>query len=148
MGQYAPKGGKVSFGRLVKMIGGRLDDEMQSELKPLGLDLKQFGILMTLLGEDGITQVEIGKRIQLKGFNTTRTLDKLENSGLIKRQQHPSSRRSHQIYLTKSGKSTGAVLPAIVQRVNRKYLAVLSEEERDSLNMLLGKVIKGYQQAP
>ena len=54
-----------SCGWYLKMLGTLMDERLNENLKPLGLTLSQFAIIMVLLEEDGLTQVEIGRRVLL-----------------------------------------------------------------------------------
>ncbi len=123
------------------MISARLDSLVKQELKRLGLDLKQFGVLMALLEEEGLTQTEIGKKIILPGYATTRTIDALEKKQLIERRTDERSRRSYRIYLTDKGHTTGPELFIIINKVNEDLLSVLPATERKQLTTILQKIL-------
>ena len=126
-----------SVGWMLKMISTSLDEQMYNELKPHGLNLSQFGIMMTLLENDGLTQSEIGKQIVMPGYNTTRNIDALEEAGLVARHRHETSRRSHIVRLTARGRALGPALFAIVRDVNTRLLSGLSAQQTSSLKKLL-----------
>lgn len=130
----------TSFGRLVNLIANQLSTEMNNRLAEHGLTIKLFGVLMILLDEDGITQIEISNRVGIQGYATSRTLDKLEELGFVKRHSDPNSRRSFLIQLTDEGRSTGKKLPGLIAAVNQNILAPLSTEEQQSLIASLQKV--------
>lgn len=134
---------RSSVGWGLKMLSASLDNEMNSKLKPLGLNLAQFAILMTLLESGGLTQVELGKRISLPGYATTRNLDVLEKSRLIKRQPHETSRRSLRVHVTDEGRAVGHKLFPIVREVNDELLSTLSNNEIVQFEMLLTKLLQG-----
>jgi DNA-binding MarR family transcriptional regulator len=85
---------------MLKRLSIALDAEMSNELKRLELSLGQFAVLMTLSEAEGLTQTEIGKKIAMPGYATTRTLDALEEKRYVERRTDERSRRSHRIYLT------------------------------------------------
>lgn len=128
-----------SFGWLIRKISAGMDRDMTAALKPHGLNLGQFAILMTLLEKDEITQSDIGKKISMPGYATTRNIDVLENHGLLERQKHEASRRSFSIRLTEKGKSIAPVLFSIVKNINEGALASLDENETQVLKQLLSK---------
>lgn len=130
-----------SVGWMMKMISNRLGSLIEQELKRLGLDLKQFGVLMALLEEEGLTQTEIGKKITLPGYATTRTIDALEKKQLIERRTDERSRRSYRIYLTDKGHATGPELFIIINKVNEDLLSVISATERKQLTTILQKIL-------
>jgi DNA-binding MarR family transcriptional regulator len=112
------------------MLSTWMDNQMNERLKPLGLSLKQFGIIMTLLEQEGLTQVEIGQRVMLPGYTTTRNLDKLESLGYVKRKSHETSRRSHRIWLTDAGRALAPDLYEASKSVNERFLSPLEAEQK------------------
>ena len=138
---------KSSAGWIIKNLSVVLDTEMNRQLKPLGIKLPQFAILMTLFESDGLTQVEIGKQIAMPGYGTTRNLDILETAGLTKRQPHETSRRSLRVYLTKKGKTLAPELFQIVNNVNRLLLSTLTTTETKQFEKILNKLLKEHRLA-
>ena len=130
-----------SFGWMLKTLCTRFDNRMIKELKKHDLNLGQFAIIMTLSEGDGITQTEIGKRISMPGYATTRNIDVLENKALLERQKDESSRRSFSIQLTEKGKALGPSLFSIVKEINESALAPLTEQEEQQLKVLLQKML-------
>lgn len=130
-----------SVGWMLKAISTQLDNEMKQRLKPLGLNLGQFAILMTLLEGDGLTQSDIGKKISMPGYATTRNIDVLEENGLLKREKHPTSRRSLSIFLTDKGNALTPKLFSIVRTVNEGAFFQLDEKEISQLKSLLSKML-------
>ena len=114
---------------------------MDNELRSIGLNKRIFATLMMLSEQEGVNQTELGNAIGIPGYATTRTLDTLEEMGLVKRCPDPNSRRAHRIYLTNQGKAIVKKLPPLVQRVNSDFLAALEEEERLQLIETLKKVM-------
>lgn len=130
-----------SFGFLIQTIARRLDAEMKKELAEIDLDLKLFANLMVLAEQDGINQSEIGKRLNFPEYYTSRAVDALVQAGYVERQPDPHSRRTNRIFLTEEGRTKANLLPAIVQRVNDKFLANLDDEERETVMGLLRKMM-------
>lgn len=132
-----------SVGWMIKSLAGGLDKEMSEALKHHKLNLGQFAILMTLLEGDGITQSEIGKRISMPGYATTRNIDELEKNGFLERQINKASRRSFCIRLTNEGRALAPALFSIVKKINKKALSPLEENEVEMLKTLLKKMLSG-----
>jgi DNA-binding MarR family transcriptional regulator len=128
---------KSSIGWLVKSLGAWLDSQMDIRLAPLGLSKGQFAIIMTLLENEGVTQAEIGRKILMPGYATTRNIDKLELNELLERQHHKSSRRAHSIYLTAKGRKLAPALFAIVKDVNGVFLESIDDKDKKELNEIL-----------
>lgn len=131
-----------SMGWMLKALSTDLDKQIITALKPYGLNLGQFAILMTLFEGDGIIQSDIGKKISMPGYATTRNIDALEQSGLLERLNDELSRRSYRIHLTEKGRSLAPDLFKIVKNINAEAMAVLTEDESVLLKQLLSKLLK------
>lgn len=123
------------------MLSRKIDTMMDDELRSIGLNKGIFATLMMLSEQEGVNQTELGNAIGIPGYATTRTLDTLEEMGLVKRCPDPTSRRAHRIYLTKEGRSSVKKLPPLVRRVNSHFLSALEEKERRQLIETLKKVL-------
>ncbi len=119
-----------SCGWYLGILGTWMDNQMSEKLEPLGLTLSQFTIVMTLLEQEGLTQVEIGQRVMLPGYATTRNIDKLESLGYVKRHKHESSRRSYRIRLTEAGRVLAPDLYRATKSVNERFLSPLEDEQK------------------
>lgn len=127
-----------SLGWYLKVLGTHVNLKMEESLESLGLTLIQFAIIMTLLEEDGLTQVDIGEKIILPPYATSRNIDKLESCGYVQRCSHSSSRRSYRVLLTDQGRALQADLYAATNKTNDQFLTALTEKQRDELFRLLG----------
>lgn len=136
-----------SFGWLVKMLALKIDAVMDAELRAIGLNKRLFGTLMMLSEQEGVNQTELGNAIGIPGYATTRTLDTLEEMGLVKRCPDPNSRRTHRIFLTDEGRASAEKLPPLVRHVNSKFLAALGTEERRHLIEIMKKVLQSHDTA-
>ena len=131
-----------SAGWMLKVINSWIDREHGRQMKAVGLSRAQFPIMMVLLEEEGLTQVEIGERIPIPGYATSRNLDQLENKNLVKRQPHETSRRSHRVYLTPEGKRLASTLPSVAKNISEQLVAPLRDDERELLLELLEQVVR------
>lgn len=130
-----------SLGWMVKSLSIKLDIEMKKGLEPHGLNLGQFAIMMTLLEKDNVTQTEIGKKVSMPGYATTRNIDVLEKNGLLERHESTISRRSFCIRLTVKGKALAPILFSIVGNVNKNTFSILDENEEKQFKLLLTKIL-------
>lgn len=135
-----PRPRENSFGWLVNAMARRLDAALREELAALGLDLATFATLMTLYDGEGLAQTELAAAVGVASYATTRTLDRLEKDGLVERRPHPTSRRTHQVFLTEAGRSLKPDLAGIVAKVNRQALSSLGAGERKTLVASLQRV--------
>ena len=70
------------------------------------LSPSQFNVLNVLSGKsDGLSQVELGRRLLMHRSNVTGLVDRLEARGMVKRQDNPNDRRAYNVVLTSSGEN-------------------------------------------
>ncbi|MGD8912629.1 MAG: MarR family transcriptional regulator [Candidatus Thiodiazotropha sp.] len=135
-----------SLGWMLKSLSACMDKKVQHDLSKHNLTQAQFGIMMTLLEEDGISQSEIGSRITMPGYATTRNLDSLEDMKLLERRQDPTSRRSYCIYLTDKGRAVAPELYKIVKGVNKELVMPFSKTEVEQFTVLLKKLLASWNE--
>ena len=126
----------------IKAIGSWLDQQLKIGLEPLGLSSGQFAILMALFEEDGLTQVELGNRIYMPGYATSRNMDELEDRGLAIRRPHESSRRSYRVFTTPAGRDLAEPLTDIILSMRASMHESCNAEEMQTLNHLLNKMVR------
>ncbi|NOH60812.1 MarR family transcriptional regulator [Vibrio sp. RE88] len=130
-----------SFGWLINVVANDAAKTFDTELKKHGLTIALWPTLMCLWEEEGVTQRDIAQKSKVENSTTTRTLDKLENLGLVERQPDPNSRRAFRIYLTDEGRALKETLVPIPMAINQKLLSSLESEERDEIIRLLQKMV-------
>ncbi|KJY70214.1 MarR family transcriptional regulator [Vibrio coralliilyticus] len=130
-----------SFGWLINVVANDAAKTFDTELKKHGLTIALWPTLMCLWEEEGVTQRDIAQKSKVENSTTTRTLDKLENLGLVERQPDPNSRRAFRIYLTDEGRALKETLVPIPMAINQKLLSSLEPEERDEIIRLLQKMV-------
>ncbi|MFN3015966.1 MarR family winged helix-turn-helix transcriptional regulator [Vibrio coralliilyticus] len=130
-----------SFGWLIHVVANDAAKTFDTELKKHGLTLALWPTLMCLWEEEGLTQRDIAQKSKVENSTTTRTLDKLENLGLVERQPDPNSRRAFRIYLTDEGRALKETLVPIPMAINQKLLSSLEPEERGEIIRLLQKMV-------
>lgn len=83
-----------------------IEKEIESSLKPFNLSISKFNILMIIKhqgGENGLSQIDIGKRLIVTASNMTKMLDKLYSDGFIERVPQTKDRRVNLIKITPKG---------------------------------------------
>jgi len=101
---------------------------------------QQFGLMRFLWEEDGITQVELSSRSQIDRTTIGGLIDRLEQSGLLKRHPHPEDRRAYRISLTDRGKKLEQELTPLADDLHRTILAPLTPVEVETLIAILQKL--------
>ena len=130
-----------SYGWAIQKIAARLNRDMSSRLAGLDLTLDHFAVMMVVLESSGLAQTEIGERIGVPAYGISRAIDKLEADGLLIRQPHPTSRRTHTIHATDKGIEFGPRLFEIIQNVNDTLIEPLDPPEKVLLKAILRKLL-------
>jgi|AGTN01.1.fsa_nt_gi Transcriptional regulators len=98
-------------------------------------------VLIRLWQNDGLPVTEIGQYLEQVGGSLTGVLERMEERGLIRREQDQKDRRSFRVWLTEEGESLIDVIPPIVNEVNKFACAGLSSDDilfvKKSLNSIL-----------
>ncbi len=95
---------EMSFGYLFKQAHRAFTRTLAKRLKPHGITLAQWYFLRELWQEDGITQRELSRRMDVSEPTTTVAVDLMEKVGLVERQRDPAQRNSINLCLTRKGK--------------------------------------------
>lgn len=122
------------------------ENKIRQSLKPrfleLGLTLGQGQprILKNLLEHGKMTQKELADACCLDVTTMSRTLDRLEEMGLLIRQINPACRRSWLISLTEEGKEKALKVCSYFQQTDDKIHQGFSEEDIETLLTMLKKI--------
>ncbi|MCK9376639.1 MAG: MarR family transcriptional regulator [Syntrophobacterales bacterium] len=113
---------------------------LQRVLKEQGFDItpEQYGILVLLREEEGLSQKEIGDVLFKDKPNISRMLDALERKRLILRRS--TDRRSFAIFLTAEGKKLAEEVLPIKLRLEQKALNGLLAREIETLEGIINKI--------
>ena len=95
------------------------------------------------LREHGImNQKELADACLMDVTTMSRTLDRMEKDGLLKRENNPASRRSWNVSLTDYGAQKADEVIRIFNRIDNVIYNGFSEEEVQTLSVMAGKVEK------
>jgi len=133
-----------SRGWMIQVLSARLDKAMEKRLQAVNLNIRQFGIMMTILEKGGQTQNQIGEKFSMPAHAVSRALDRLEVLGYVERKSHKTSRRALSIFATQEGEELAPRLFAIVKDVNRDLLKSLSDDENEVFGTLLKKILQDF----
>lgn len=61
---------------------------LNRRLTAVGLSVGQWPVLLALLEEDGLTQSELSRRLDIEQPTTANTLQRMQRDGLIHREPH------------------------------------------------------------
>ncbi|MBL8838380.1 MAG: MarR family transcriptional regulator [Alphaproteobacteria bacterium] len=134
-----------SLGYMVNHAARLFARALQREIAPLGLVPGQFPALLMLWEQDGLTQGEIARRVEVEQPTMANTLARMERDGLIVRTPDPADARRAIVRLTARGRALEAPAAAAGRRVNARAAAGLAAAERETLLRLLGAAIAALE---
>ena len=113
----------------VKRVGGRRFDKLLAESGVDAFNGAQGRILYVLWQQDDVPISTLSAQTGLANTTLTSMLDRMEQSGLVKRAPSPQDRRKVHILLTEKAKALQGDYERISQEMNRLYYIGFSEEE-------------------
>nr|WP_247664772.1 MarR family transcriptional regulator [Pseudoalteromonas sp. MMG010] len=118
-------------------------DVITTAVEPLGLTQSRWTALLhiSMVGE-GLTQLALANSLGIEMPSLTRTLKQLEHAKLITRQVASNDKRSKQIYFTKQGRSTLALLDEKVAALKSQLYSGLSHKQLDAMAYALINIEK------
>src|SRR5689334_22446559 len=96
----------VSTAYLLSLLGRSQAAGLAERLAPLGLRPRHFALLNVVALDEGRSQQELGERLALEPSGVVRTIDELEEQGLLQRQRDSTDRRRYAVHLTPTGRET------------------------------------------
>lgn len=132
-----------NLGFVVNKVGEKINAQIGSVMTPLGLSIRQYGLLLLLQDEGPQAQIVISQRVGLDRTSVMRTVDMLESRGLVRRDPDPTDRRKHSVALTDAGAELLSQTLTGVRQAEREVTGVLSEQEQELLLALLGRMLGG-----
>jgi len=110
--------------------------------------LAQAGILFLLREKDGRYMSEMGQVIGVDNSAMTRLVDRLEKSGLVKRQIDPENRRAISVLLTEVGREEASGALKIIKSINEEIKKGYSPAEVDAFKKILGGILQKFKAPP
>lgn len=124
----------------VALLYNIINNEISTHLGQFDLTSAKFNVLMVIKhqgGKQGVSQVEISKRLVVTASNMTRLIDKLEKERLIERFAQEGDRRVNIIRITEKGSTLlDKAWPGYVERL-KKLMSDLKEEDQKALSNLI-----------
>lgn len=130
------------------LIYNVITDQMTTYLDEYNLTPGKFNILMAVKhqgGKEGISQVDVSKRLIVTPSNMTKLIDKLEKDAFVTRSSLDGDRRVNILQITSKGsKLLDSVWKGYEDRL-QKLLSPLSASEQKVLASLLGKWLENIR---
>ena len=121
-----------------------LQERIDADLRPFGLDRAEYEILVVLSETDGqrLRMAELADAVHQSRSRLTHTISRMEKAGLVKRTDCPTDRRGVWAELTAEGfELIRQAAPTHVETVRRNFVEVMSEEDYAAVGRVFIAVI-------
>lgn len=114
--------------------------QADSALDRLGLSMKGYAALATLMSVGPVSQQNLSRRIGMDPATMVDVIDSLEQRGHIERRRNPDDRRSYALVVTSKGKQLYRRAEHAIAEAEAGTLKGMRPAERAALMLLLGKI--------
>ena len=128
-------------GFLVIMAHYRARDRANAVVRPLGIEIRHYGLLVTLDQLGPSSQQALAEGMRNSATMITQVVDELERKGLVERRRNPADRRSYTITMTPEGKRVLAGAREKLAAASAEIAAPIGEAGDRELRALLRKLL-------
>lgn len=123
----------MGFSLTISEIARLLQRAAQPELKSRRLTVTQTRAFVYIARNEGCRQVDLAALLHLKPASLGNLIDRLEQSGLVRREVAHPDRRAVRLFLGQYAQSELEILAAISERQRQKALRGLTAQQSDAL---------------
>lgn len=131
--------------KITKNINFIMFKKNYSHIKKTGLYPGQPELLKILIDNEGISIRKLARITKKEPATITKSIQRLEASGYIKKISDPNDKRIIKIYVTDLGKKISKEINDILTNELKLYKNILSKEEIDTLYNILHKIEIGLE---
>jgi MarR family transcriptional regulator, organic hydroperoxide resistance regulator len=136
-----PSSLQESIGWLLNNAARLSSRRLSMKLAPYNVTPPQWGVLVALWEQDGLSLSELAHRSFFDGPTMTGIVDRLEKAGFVERRRDSADRRVISVYLTDQGRDLRDVLPGLSDEANHEAIAGLSAEDVRALTTMLKTIV-------
>ena len=130
-----------SLGYQIGLLGRLYDRRLQEMLKDFGVAPGQFAPLVMLFEQDGLTQAELCRRINVEQPTMANTLQRMERDGLIRRKNDPADKRRSLVHLSPRAREMQAKVMESARAVSNQTVKGLSAGDQDDMFRLIARMV-------
>jgi DNA-binding MarR family transcriptional regulator len=126
-----------ALGLLMRRAHDRAASALVEALRPLGLELRHFAVLIALNADGPMSQSALVNAVGSDKASMVRVVDDLERAGLVVRRPFPGDRRVHAVEMTPGGLEAFDTAHVNARAIADRLVAHLHPGEADQLLDLL-----------
>jgi MarR family transcriptional regulator for hemolysin len=128
------------LGRELAVTGRQVRDRFDACLGQHGASLATWVVLRCAEREDGLSQRELARRVNIEGPTLVRQLDRMEHDGLVERCRDAVDRRVVRVCLTPTGRQRHAELVSVAATLDAQLRTLLTDDEIETLRRVLPRI--------
>jgi MarR family transcriptional regulator, transcriptional regulator for hemolysin len=132
------------FDEIVRALSRRVD----ARLEAYDLSRAQWRLLAYILRNQGMTQSEIARVLELERASVGQTIDIMERKQLLARTPSQTDRRVWRIEATQKAHDLLPELRPMIDRLHEQMFAGFSESEIDQLGDLIDRIVNNIDEIP
>jgi DNA-binding MarR family transcriptional regulator len=140
---------KVELQRAIRHLISQTSDlkhrRVRALLDELGLYRGQTPVLRALWAQDGLTQTELTERLKRSPSTVTKTVQRLEKAGFVRRGPDDSDERISRVFLTDAGRAIQPAVEEVWTKLDRQLFAGFSDQELSLLADFLTRVCRNIE---
>jgi DNA-binding MarR family transcriptional regulator len=134
-----------SLGYQIGLLNRLFDRRLQEQLKDCGVAPGQFAPLVMLFEQDGLTQAELCRRINVEQPTMANTLERMERDGLVKRKADTADKRRALVFLTPRAKEIRDQVMERARAVSARAVTKLTAADQDDMFRLLARMVENLR---
>ena len=137
-----------SIGYTVRRAQMALFADFATSLREVNLRPGQFGVLMLVQGNPGLSQSDVCSALGIQKANLVPLISALESRGLLVRKAGLQDRRAYALHLTARGRAVLRRAGELQAAQEARLTQQLGEQGRAALLILLGQLLSGTLERP
>jgi DNA-binding MarR family transcriptional regulator len=133
---------------LFGQIYGRRDQQLAKSLRAFRISVPQYRVLAALTDLGSCTINRLSDLTVVDRTTLSRTLDRMERSGLVARKRVEADKRSYEMRLTGAGRAMFRRIWPVIHYHNTRAVAGLSRNELARLRAIIDKMIANVAAPP
>lgn len=121
-------------------MAGDYPGALSSRVGRVGLNMKGFAALATLVSDGPTSQQQLSRRIRMDPATMVDVIDELEEAGYILRRRNPADRREYALQTTPKGRAIYARAERAIIEAERQTVRSLNPREAKTLMTLLTRL--------
>lgn len=119
----------------------KFKDSLEKQMSAIGLHSGQIFILNSLWQNDGQSQSDLGKDLNLSPPTVYNMVIKMVNSGFVELRKDEFDSRIMRVFLTQKGREIEALVEIQCQKFEEQIFSILTETEKMMCTLIMQRLV-------